>query len=191
MHQFMRRPSDAHGGTRLVIGRRSSAAAEQISADLRLGRSDHLAHRRSIVRYGLVAAAAMGGVLAYQTGVVRRLPEPSLPFLDAERVDASGEAYELLKTPDAALGLVSYAVTIALAAAGGRHRAQQRPWLPLALAAKVGVDIVGGVYLTIEQASKHRKFCSWCLAATLASIAMAPHAGSEALTAGRRLLGRS
>ncbi len=52
----------------------------------------------------------MGVVAAYQNGLVRRLPEPPLPFFDAEQVDASGEAYALFRTPDAALGLVSVAM---------------------------------------------------------------------------------
>ncbi len=53
-------------------------------------------------------------VALYQFGILRRLPEPPLPGVDAERVDASGEAYALLRTPDAALGLTSAGITLAL-----------------------------------------------------------------------------
>jgi hypothetical protein len=41
-------------------------------------------------------------------GIIKRLPEPKLPYLDADRVDASSEAYEWLSTPDAILGIASY-----------------------------------------------------------------------------------
>ncbi len=129
----------------------------------------------------------MGVVTAYQIGVIRRPPEPRVWPLDAERVDASGEAYQLLKTPDAALGLASYGATLALAGMGDRHRAEERPWLPLVLAAKVVLDAVSGVYLTLEQGTKHRRFCSWCLLAAAASVAMVPQALPEAAASWRRL----
>ena len=48
---------------------------------------------------------------------LRRVPEPPLPFLGADAVDAAGEAYQRLKTPDAAIGLPSAGVTLALAEA--------------------------------------------------------------------------
>jgi len=41
----------------------------------------------------------------YQLGLLRRVPELPLPGVDADAVDASGEAYVLFGTPDSALGL--------------------------------------------------------------------------------------
>jgi hypothetical protein len=102
------------------------------------------------------------------------LPEPPLPLLDADAVDASGEAYQELKTPDASLGIFNSAITLVLAGMGDRQRAIERPWLPLVLAAKVGLDAASGLFLTIEQGSKHRRFCSWCLTAAVTSLAMIP-----------------
>jgi len=129
----------------------------------------------------------MGAVAAYQNGVVRRLPEPPLPVFDAEKVDASGEAYQLLRTPDASLGLLSYAVTLTLAGMGSKDRFRNTPIVPLALAAKVLFDAFGGLYLTAEQATKHRKFCSWCLTASVASLVMVPQVIPEARLALRHL----
>ncbi len=169
------------------IGRASSATAERVSDDLRRQAGKLLDRRRRVAALSLGAAAAMGAVAAYQNGLLRHLPEPPVGLFDADRVDASGEAYELLKTPDAALGLASYALTLVLAGAGTARRAEERPWLPLAMAAKVVADALGGVYLTAEQASKHRRFCSWCLAATVASVAMVPQVLPEARMAVRRL----
>ncbi|MBW3669183.1 MAG: vitamin K epoxide reductase family protein [Actinobacteria bacterium] len=183
-------PAAAARGRPGGIGRATSPEAERVSDDLRRHAGEFLDERRRVARLSLVAAGAMGVVAAYQVGVLRRLPEPPLRLFDAERVDASGEAYQLFKTPDAALGLAGYAVTLALAGAGSADRWRQRPWLPLALAAKVAADAAGGVYLTAEQASKHGRFCSWCLAASAASVAMVPHVLPEARAAAACLLGR-
>ncbi len=174
-------------GSKGGIGRPSSPAAERVSDDLRRHTGPFLDHRRRVAGLSLVASAAMGAVAAYQNGLVRHLPEPPLRILDADRVDASGEAYQLFKAPDAALGLASYAVTLVLAGAGTARRVDERPWLPLALAAKVAADAVGGLYLTAEQVSKHRRFCSWCLVASAASLAMVPQVLPEAGAALRRL----
>ena len=169
------------------IGRSSSPEAEEVSDDLRRRTGPFLDSRRRVATLSLVASSAMGAVAAYQSGVIRHLPEPPLRVLDADQVDASGEAYQLLKTPDAALGLASYALTLVLAGAGSARRVEERPWLALAMAAKVAGDALGGLYLTAEQASKHRRFCSWCLAATVASVAMVPQVVPEARAALRQL----
>jgi hypothetical protein len=55
------------------------------------------------------------------------------------------------------------------------------------MSAKVAADALGGLYLTAEQASKHRRFCSWCLAAALASVTMVPQVVPEARAAVRQL----
>lgn len=169
------------------IGRAGGAIAARTSADLRDGDSRLLRLRRRTAALSLGASAAMGVVAAFQHGLLRHVPEPPLPFLDADRVDASPEAYTVLRTPDAALGLASYAVTLVLAGMGPGDRAQRRPILPLALAAKVLVDAASGLYLTAEQASKHRRFCSWCLAAAVASVATVPQVVPEAKLALREL----
>ena len=118
-------------------------------------------------------------------------PSPLFAALDADKVDASGEAYQYLKTPDAALGLASYGATLVLAGMGSDRRAEERPWIPLALAAKVGLDAVSAVYLTVEQGSKYRRFCSWCLLAAGVSTAMVPRVVPEARTAWGHLRSRT
>lgn len=172
------------------IGRPSSAEAERVSRELRMGSADVLRRRRRVGGMALSAMGSLGVVTAYQMGLLRHLPEPPLPVFDADEVDASGEAYHYLKAPDGALGLLSYAVTVLLAGMGTARRAEEKPWIPLALAAKVGLDAAGGLYLTAEQATKHRRFCSWCLAASALSLAMVPQVVPEARAAARQLLGR-
>jgi hypothetical protein len=162
------------------IGRRSDEAAERLSLYLRQGRDVGARRRRRLAALDLTGAAAMAAVALYQFGVVEHLPEPPLSLLGSDEVDAAGEAYVFLHAPDAALGLVSYGLTSALAGMGAPGRARERPWSPIALAAKVAVDALAGVLLTVEQATKHRKFCFYCLLATGASVAGVPLALAEA-----------
>lgn len=161
-----------------------------LSAELRTGRGGHIGERRGITALALVAAGSMGVIVLYQMGLIKHLPGPPVPHMDADEVDASGEAYEKLAMPDAALGLGSYAVTLGLAAAGGLDRARRRPWLPLAMAGKVGVDALQAGKLTVDQWVKHRAFCSWCLLAAGATFAMVPLAMPEARAALRTLSAR-
>ncbi len=93
-----------------------------MSDDLRRHTSPHLRSRRVQTALTVGAAAAMGLITLYQTGIVRHLPDPPLPGFDSDRVDASGEAYELLRTPDAALGLANYGATLALIGMGRGQR---------------------------------------------------------------------
>jgi len=133
----------------------------------------------------------MGLVTLYQVGILKHLPEPPLPRLDADRVDASAEAYALLELPDGVLGLGSYAATMALAAMGGQDRVTERPWLPLMLAVKVAFDLSQAGRLTLNQASKQRAFCIWCLLAAASTALTAPLVIPEAYAALRRLLGKT
>jgi hypothetical protein len=83
--------------------------AAELSHQLRTSGHEHLRRRRTIVACSLGAAASMGVISLFQMGVIRHLPEPPLPNVDADGVDASAEAYARLSTPDAVLGFASYA----------------------------------------------------------------------------------
>lgn len=172
------------------IGRTGSRAAERISDDLRRGAGDFLEQRRRIAALDSLAALALGVVGLYQFGLLRSVPEPSLPGLGAGAVDASGEAYATLRTPDSTLGIISAGVTLLLAGAGNRDRAHDAPLLPLALAAKVVLDAAGGAYLFAEQVTRHKKVCTWCTVAAVAQLATVPLALPEARAAWHRLRSR-
>ena len=156
---------------------------ERLSRQLREGVSQYLQRRRAIVGLSLVSVASMGIITLYQMGLIEHLPEPPLPYFDADKVDASAEAYEKLVVPDATLGLLSYAATIVLASMGGKDRARQQSYLPLALLAKVLVDAGQAGKLTVDQWTKHRGFCSWCLLAAGATVARVPLGIPEARAA--------
>lgn len=169
------------------IGRTSSEHAERVSDDLRLGHRPELRARRRTAGLLLSSCAALGTVALYQFGAIRHLPEPGLSFLDADRVDASGEAYQAGRTPDSALGIASCAASLALVGMGTAKRAQEQPLIPLLAFAKLGVDAVGAVGLTVEQVTKHRALCSYCLVAAGASVAAVPVALPEAKAAWAQL----
>jgi uncharacterized membrane protein len=177
-------------GSRKSLGRASSPAAERVSRDLRLGRSPALRRRRLAVGLNLLAAGALGIVSLYQAGLVRHLPEPPLPGLDADRVDASGEAYRYGLTPDALIGMASAGITAALAAAGPADRARSMPLVPLLAAAKAAADAASAVVLTGEQWSRHRAFCMYCLTAAACNIVALAAAVPEAAESIRVLRGR-
>ena len=104
---------------------------EVLSRELRTGSGGYLERRRKTVGLALIAAGAMMPISLYQTGLIPHLPEPPLPGLDADAVDAAGRAYAIPATPDAILGLGGYAAT-ALAAMGGPDRFRHHPWIPIA-----------------------------------------------------------
>lgn len=125
----------------------------------------------------------------FQMGIVRHLPEPPLPRMRADVVDAAASAYRPLglPMPDAFLGLVSYAVTAALAVVGGADRHRTLWILPLALGVKVLVDAGQAARLSWLQWADHRAFCFWCLLAAAATFASVPLAAPEFVLACKRL----
>src|SRR6476660_9597618 len=136
---------------------------EELRQQLRKGQAQFMFQRRGIAALSLAAIGSMGLISLYQLGLIKHLPEPPLPHFDADKVDAAPEAYALLNTPDGVIGLGSYAVTLALAAIGSEDRAKDQPWLALALGAKVGFDTSQAVRLTVNQWTKQKAFCFWCL----------------------------
>ena len=160
---------------------------EELSEQLREGSGEFLQRRRKIARLALLAAGSMGVISLYQLGVIKHLPDPPIPGFDSDKVDASGEAYALFQTPDGPIGLGSYAATLGLAAMGGEDRAEEHPLIPLALAAKVAFDALQAGKLTVDQITKHRALCSYCLVAAGATFATVPLVLPEARAALRAL----
>ncbi|GIH19553.1 hypothetical protein Raf01_77250 [Rugosimonospora africana] len=167
------------------VGRGSSRSAERVSDDLRLDLSSVMRRRRWVAGLTLLASAAYGVVAAYQYGLLRHLPEPPWRGLDADRVDASGEAYAVAHTPDTALALANAAITLALVGMGPADRAARQPWLPLLTAGKAAGDAAAGAWLFAEQVTKHRRLCGWCTLAAATAVAAVPLTVPEAYQAWR------
>jgi hypothetical protein len=160
-----------------------------LSRELRLGTGPDLRRRRWILGLSLLGTLAAQIVTLFQMGLVRRLPDPPGPF-DSSRVDASDYGYSRLQTPDGALMLVTYGITAALAASGGRDRAETMPALPLALAAKTGWDSYTALKLGQEEWAENRALCAYCQMATLASLASFVLALPEAVRAAKAATAR-
>ena len=161
---------------------------ERLSDYHRHGDDDELQNRRRIVALSMVASAAMAAISLYQFGLLKKVPGlPLGKWFDGCKVNASPEAYQSVRTPDAFLGLVSYAATAALAAMGGPDRARRAPWIPIALAGKVTLDAAVAAKLTVDQPKKYRAFCELCLTAALATFATVPLAYREARVAVKHL----
>ena len=150
--------------------------AQKLARTWRRGKTPSLRRRRHTATTALASTTVMAGLSIYQLGVIRRLPELPLPGFDANRVDASAQAYQLLGSPDATLGVVSYSVTAALAVLGGE---KPPPALTALVAGKAAIDLGWAAKLTLDQATKHRAACSWCLLATSLTVATFVNAAAE------------
>lgn len=160
----------------------------QLSRELRLAQTPDLRRRRAVVGLSMVGAAAGIVVSLYQTGVIHHLPDPpSGGLFQSDKVDASGYAYKRAQTPDGLAMLINYGVTALLAGAGGKDRARDLPWLPVALAAKVATDVATNLVLAREEWAENKALCFYCQTAAVASLASLPLALPEARTALRRL----
>ena len=117
---------------------------------------------------------------------MKTLPDPPLPCFDADEVNGSARAYSLLRTPDALLGMVSYAVTGCLAGMGKQDRWRTARWIPLAMGAKTICDAGMAGKLSVEQATKFGKFSIWSLlvaGATFGTLALSMPEFKRALRA--------
>jgi uncharacterized membrane protein len=125
----------------------------------------------------------MSVIALYQLGILRSVPEPPARRFDSDSITGSAKAYSLLATPDAVLAMGSYAVTMTLAAMGSPDRVNEQPLLPIALAAKVGVDAVVAAKYTLDEWMNHGALCFWCLVAAAATFASVPLVIREARSA--------
>jgi hypothetical protein len=132
-----------------------------------------LAPRRAIIGLSLAAAGAMGVVALYQTGVLRRLP------LARAGTEGSSRAYRFAM-PEGMIALRDHAVTALLAAAGSSERAENRPWLPLLMFAKLGYDVYRSAERSRRQWQRYGEVSPWTLVAATSAFAALPLAFPEA-----------
>lgn len=141
---------------------------------------------QAVAALALGAMAPLAVVTLYQVGRIAHLPDPPLPGFDADCVHGSADAY-VLGVPDGILGLGSYATTLALALACPPGPVAARPWLSLALAAKVGFDLSQALRLTVREIHHLHALSLWSLLTSGATVAMTPLVVPEAQAAWRRL----
>jgi hypothetical protein len=91
---------------------------------------------------------------------------------------------------DAPAMIVTGGLTALLASAGGQDRAQQLPWLPVALFGKTLVDLVTNVQLGREEWQTNKKLCFYCQTSTVAATVAAVLAVPEAIKAFKTIFGK-
>ncbi|MFD2574206.1 vitamin K epoxide reductase family protein [Spirosoma soli] len=159
----------------------------QLSRELREGQSPDLTNRRWIIGLSLLGTVAGQLVTMYQTGIIKHLPDPPIPYVNSDKVDASDYAYKRLNTPDAVMMIVTYGLTAWLAAAGGKNRAEKQPWLPIAMGLKTITDTATNLQLAREEWQENKAFCAYCQAASLLSVASVALAVPEMIKGFRKV----
>ncbi len=160
---------------------------EELGRDLRHGYGPFLKRRRGIVGLSFFSCAILGAVALYQIGILKKLPEPRSKFFDTAKVNGSGQAYSILATPDAFLGLASYAVTAALAAMGAENRSRTHPWMALGMGAKLLGDALMAGKLTLDESKKFKAFSVWSVLTALTTWTALPLAFPETKAALQQL----
>jgi hypothetical protein len=165
-----------------------SSSAQSLASDWRS--SDSLRARRLIAGASLLSSAILGTIGLFQIGVLRRLPTLPRKAFRPDEIHSSPMGYELLKTPDALLGVASYSATACLAAMAGERRAELCPAIPLAMGAKLLVDAAFAGQLTAKSWRRFHALSPWSLAVTVTSFAALGIAAPE-LKASWRSIRRS
>ncbi|MCC3160269.1 vitamin K epoxide reductase family protein [Hymenobacter sp. 15J16-1T3B] len=157
----------------------------QLSRELRTAQTPDLKRRRWIIGLSLLGAAMGQIVTLYQTGIIKHLPDPPVGPFDSDKVDASDYGYKRLDTPDAAAMLITYGLTTALASAGGKDRALMKPWVPLAMGAKLLGDVLTNLTLAREEWQENKALCFYCQTANVLSVASLALAVPEVVRAAK------
>jgi uncharacterized membrane protein len=138
---------------------------------LQNGDDEELARRRSIVAVSLVGIGCMAFTTLLQMGLVKDLPDPPRGNFHTKQVNSSETAYSF-GGPDSPVTIIAHGVNIALAAFGGRDRADRHPWVSvLASAAAAGPALVAGKYLFYQMPRVDKAWCPYCITDALVHFA--------------------
>lgn len=146
---------------------------QELRDRLQNDRSHEMSYRRTIVGVSLLGIASMALVSLFQTGVVKRLPDPPTrrPRFDTAKVNSSKEAYSY-GMPDGPLTLALHAANLALAAAGPPQRYEDRPWLPITATVLSGAQAsIAAKYLFYQMPYVDRAWCPYCVVDALTHFA--------------------
>jgi uncharacterized membrane protein len=146
--------------------------------------------RRALVAVSLTGIAAMGIVTLFQTGVVKRLPDPPVGNFHTEKVNSSHEAYRR-GTPDAPLAVTAHAINIVLATLGAEDRPRRAPWIPI-LASLVAAPqaATAAQYLFYQMPKVDKAWCPYCIVDALTLFATFGLTLKESSRSVRALLAR-
>jgi hypothetical protein len=68
------------------------SSAEQLSHQLRFGSDEVLQRRRMVAGLTLLTLSSMGVMALYQLGILKRLPEPPLPWVGCGKGERFGSS---------------------------------------------------------------------------------------------------
>ncbi|MGH9620090.1 MAG: vitamin K epoxide reductase family protein [Bryobacteraceae bacterium] len=143
--------------------------AQRLREELQQGTSADLQRRRGIIGLSLFGMASMAAVTLLQTGMISHLPDPPVDGFDSDRVNSSETAYKL-GAPDGALSLASLAANIPIASLGGEERVNKMPLVPLAAAAKAGIEAAVAGWYFYQMPAKQKAWCGYCIAGMSATL---------------------
>jgi uncharacterized membrane protein len=121
-----------------------------------------------------VAIATLIPVALFQTGMLRRLPDPPLSVFDSERITASSAAHPF-GVPDGPVGIASFGTTLTLIFLAKRNRAART-----LLGVKLTLDVSAAAVNAGRQVFQFGRLCSWCTAVAVSSGVMA-YAGRQVI----------
>jgi hypothetical protein len=113
-------------------------------------------------------------VTLYQSGALRRLPDPPFRVFDSQQITMSSAAHPL-GIPDGVLGLASFGTTLVLTLLARRHPAAKK-----LLGGKLALDASAAAFNASRQVVSFGKLCSWCTGTALAAGVMA-YAGRKTI----------
>ncbi|MHB1935761.1 MAG: vitamin K epoxide reductase family protein [Acidobacteriaceae bacterium] len=120
------------------------------------------------------AMATLAPVALVQLRIMEDLPDPPGRMFNSKRVVLSKDAYHL-GIPDGVLGLASYGVTLALLV----YARPGRPMVNRTLRAKLAFDATMAIRNVRKQITEHKRVCSWCIGAAIATAGLVYFARKE------------
>lgn len=148
-----------------------SPTPSELRKQMRTSDTPEMILRRAVIGTSVVGIAAMAATTFFQSGVVKHLPDPPEQDFDSDRVNSSTEAFSY-GTPDSPLSILSHAVNMVLATAGGEKRAEKAPWLALgATFATIPAALTAAQYLFYQMPVKEKRWCGYCITDALTHIA--------------------
>lgn len=168
------------------LERAAEGKPQQLRKELQHSEKSDVNLRRAVIGLSLLGIGAMTAVSLFQTGIVKHLPDPPIDGFDSDKVNSSDTAYAL-GVPDGTLSLASLAANIPLAAFGGENRAEEKPLIPLAIAAKASVEAVVAGWYFYQMPTKEKAWCGYCILGAAANFGIAALTLAEAKRAWKNL----
>jgi uncharacterized membrane protein len=160
-----------------------------IRDSLRNGHSKSLKRRRNVSLLSALGLVDFSIISLYQTGVIRHLPDLPFAVFDSDKVNASESAYSM-GVPDGPVSLVTYALTMLLAAAGGSDETERKPIFDVALGGVVLGNAAGAAYYLYDMVTKQKKICLYCVTGALINFASVAMIAPVFFNSAKKMFGR-